>query len=393
MHKVAEEAVRSFTSGLGSQLTAAYLYGSLVQGHYNQAESDINLLLVVEDDTSIHRIKEIFAPLWHAHHGRLRRAPLIIRRGSLDRHLNLNPGLTAHLVDHAQQLAGNSNLFTGHTEIDRRAVFAHHAQEALNASSAVAPELLEPEAAAASLKQLRRLVRKHSGRSEIEQKPAPLLLSQVQHYLLKEMEHSLQIEAWSSPRPPTTSLLLPGLESAYKELGQIVLSFGSITPHQIAGAEWNQLSSQLSEHYQGLKVTTSTQLRLIVQLENPMALAFERYQHEWGSEILEDLEIGKADVLRYAARVPSTIETDNLPNSYLTSSADQSGEIIHDFQNKMLNIQLEHELLRRMQKIEKFTPPEPMPDRSEPPEVRIDGIFKHLGWWAEFYANLAAHIE
>lgn len=393
MQKVAEDVTRAFSDGLGGQLTAAYLYGSLVQGHYNQSESDINLLLVIEDDTSIHVVKEIFSPLWHAHGSRLRRAPLIMRRGSVGRHLSLNPALANHLQEHGRLLSGRLDLPIDQTANHRLAAFAHTALAALNASSAVAPQFHDPEDAAESLKQLRRLARSLSGRSQLEQKPAPLLLSEVQHYLLKEMEESLLIEPWISPNPPTTSLLLPGLESAYKELGQIVLSFGKLSPHQIAGAEWNSLGSQLSEHYQGLKVTTSAQLRLIVQYENPLALAFERYQHEWGSEILQDLQISKADVLRYAARVPSQIESDDLPNKFLTSSDDQLAKIIHDFQNKMLNIQLEHELLRRMQHIEKFTPPEPVPDRYEHPHVRLDAIFKHLRWWSDFYAGLAAQSE
>jgi len=53
----------------------------------------------------------------------------------------------------------------------------------------------------------------------------------------------------------------------------------------------------------------------------------------------------------------------------------------------MLNIQLEHELLHRMRQIERFTPPEPLPDRTAPSESRVAAIFRHLDWWATYYSD------
>jgi hypothetical protein len=93
--------------------------------------------------------------------------------------------------------------------------------------------------------------------------------------------------------------------------------------------------------------------------------------------------------MRYSARVPSRILIDELPNIYLTkeNSEESLNKIIHDFQNKMLNIGLEHELLVRFGLSERFVPPTPAPGREAPPQQRIAALFQHLEWWADFYAS------
>jgi hypothetical protein len=53
----------------------------------------------------------------------------------------------------------------------------------------------------------------------------------------------------------------------------------------------------------------------------------------------------------------------------------------------MLNIQLEHELLGRLQGLERFVPPAPVPGRDTPPRQRLDAIFQHLDWWTEYYVE------
>ncbi len=65
----------------------------------------------------------------------------------------------------------------------------------------------------------------------------------------------------------------------------------------------------------------------------------------------------------------------------------QMGKLIHDFQNKLLNIQLEHELLVRFGIVQRFTPPEPLPEREAPNHQRIELIFKHFHWWTNFYTD------
>ncbi len=387
MQQVVQIIANSFSENFGDQIEAIYLYGSLGHPHFHPEQSDINLLIVVEDGTSIHEIRDLFLPIWETHHAALRRAPLVAGKTAFQRHLKLNPLLAHHLVDNAKLLAGSYDLTTELPLSDPRDAFAYLAYETMEASNVVAPDMLEPEVAETNSLKLQRIFRRVSGKTSSDEKSAVLLLAQIQHYLKEELDNSPYIEPWISPKRPTTSLLLPSLEGAYKEMGGLVMSFAHLTPHQIASTDWDQLSSQLAKHYTGLKIATSTQFRLILELQNPLAMTFQRYEHEWGVDVLNNVEISQGRIFRTAARVPSGIQIDSFPNAYLTSPDDQTGKLIHDFQNKLLNIQLEHELLARIQKIDRHTPPEPLPDRTAPPQERVDGIFYQLDWWADHYTN------
>lgn len=387
MRNAVEAIAHVLSEQLGSQLEALFLYGSLAQDRHQPGESDVNLLMVVSDDIDIHALRALFLPLWREYGTRLRRAPLLARRSAFQRHMILNPLLARHLASEAKMLIGEQELVNGFPTADPREPFARLANEAMQASVCIAPDMLEPDVAAASLEKLRSLARRVSGVPVPKDKPAVQLLAEIQQYLAEELDSSPHLERWVSPKRPSTSLLLPSLEGAYKELGQLVMSFGALTPEQIARTDWQQLSQQLARHYNGLKIATSTQLRLVAELETPLAFSFQRYEHEWGVDVLETVEAPKRLIMRSAARTPSRILVDSLPHAYLTESADAIGELIHDFQNRMLNVQLEHELLRRLEQIEKFDPPEPLPDRDTPQEQRVDAIFQHFDWWADYYAS------
>jgi hypothetical protein len=385
MQNVVEAVAYALSDGLGDQLAGIFLYGSLAQERHQPGESDANLLIVVADGASIHALRSIFRPVWEKHGEQLRRAPLVAQQSSFVRHMKLYPVLARHLANEAKLLIGDPTLLEGLPAADPREPFAQLAHEVMEASAAVAPEMLEPDVAEACLARLRSVARRVSGVPVPDGKSAIQMLAEIHQYLQEEMDQSPHVERWVSTKRPSTSLLLPSLEGAYKELGQLVMSFSTLTAGQITSTDWQTLSSQLAKHYTGLKIATSTQFRLIVELETPLAYSFERYEHEWGVDILSTVEAPKELIMRNAARLPSEIQIDSLPNAYLTQDDDMLGKLIHDFQNRMLNIQLEHELLRRLQQIEPFDPPEPLPDRTAPPELRIDAIFNHLNEWADFY--------
>jgi hypothetical protein len=387
MRTIIESVAKSLWQQLGGQLDALYLFGSLAQGSYQPGESDTNLLLIVTDDANVHDLRDIFRPIWQEHGPKLRRAPMVARRDSFRRHMQLNPLMGQHLAQVAEQLAGESHLLDNLPTPDPREDFTQIAFETMQASVALAPEMIEPEATTTSIARLRQLARRLSGQAVESDKPAALLLAEIHHSLNTMLEESPHLARWVSPKRPTNSLLLPQLEGAFKELGQLVMSFSVLSPHQIISTDWQQLSQQLAKHYTGLKITTSTQLRLIAELQSPLAYMFQRFEHEWGVNVLQNVDAVPARIMRDAARKPSRILVDSLPNAYLTQGDDQLGDLIHDFQNKMLNIQLEHELLHRMQQIERFTPPEPLPDRAAPSKFRVEAIFKQLNWWASYYSD------
>jgi hypothetical protein len=256
MQDVVEAVVHGFSQGLGDQLQAIYLFGSLAQDRYQPGQSDANLLMVVADGVDMHAIRELFLPLWREYGARIRRAPMIAQANAFARHMSLNPVLAAHLSSEAKLLVGEPALADFPTAGPQEE-FARLAYEAMHASACLAPDMLEPDVAASCLKKLRSLTRKVTGATVSEDASPAELLAEIQQYLSEVMADSPHIDRWISPKRPSTSLLLPSLEGAYKELGQLVMSFSVLTPDQIKNTDWENLSAQLAKHYTGLKGNAS----------------------------------------------------------------------------------------------------------------------------------------
>lgn len=385
MWEVVEQVANVLVRGLGDRAVALYLYGSLAQGFHQPGDSDVNLLLVVDETATLHPLRELFLPIWAEHHSGLRCAPSVASRQAFARHLSLNPILAFHLTHEAIQLHGPTNFMPEAETIDPQEEYARLALAAMHASVALTPEMLQPDSAPERYQELRRLARRVTRQPIPEAEPAPQLLSRIQYQLQQLEEQSPHIQRWVSPKRSTSSLLLPRLEGAYKELGQLVMSFSVLSPHQIATADWGDLGHKLAKHYSGLKLVTSTQLRLIVQLLDPVSHYLQRYEHEWGVDVLEGLELDVSHLLRHAAQVPSEMLVDGLPKAYLTVEDTELGDLIHAFQNKMLNLQLENELLSRAGHAQRVSPPMPLPDRSAATHSRIEAIAEQIDWWADQY--------
>ena len=385
MEKVIQTIVKKLTRRLGGQLEAVFLYGSLAQDLYQPGESDINLIAVVADGTSIHALRSLFQPIWQEHGHVLRRAPLIAQESAFARYLTIAPTFAHHLIHEGKLMFGLPDYLDDWPATDPYDSSAHLAWEAMTASTALTPELLDEKTAVTQLTTLRRLARRLHGKPVGEEKTAVELFALVQHYLGKK------IAALPGPPPrqetTTTTTMLPGLQAIYKHTNQMVMTFQKLTPHQIMAIQWPTLAKRVANRCQGLQITTAVQLHLINELERPLDIVFQRYQPEWGDDLLAELTLSKRQILRQAARLPADVQINSLPNAYLTQDDSKLHDIIHDYQNKLLNVQLEHELLCRLQGIEKFVPPEPPPDRSAPAQIRIDAIFKQLGWWAEYYTK------
>ncbi|MCP4427318.1 MAG: nucleotidyltransferase domain-containing protein [Chloroflexi bacterium] len=384
--------VKKLVRKLGGQLEAVFLYGSLAQSLYQPDESDINLLAVVADGTSIHALRKLFLPIWREYGDVLCRAPLIAQESIFVRYLTVAPTFAHHLIHKGQILFGPPDYLDGWPATDPYDSSAHLAWEAINASAALTPDLLDPSVAGERLLQLRRLARRLHGKPLGQEKTAVELFALVQHYLGREI---LALTGPLGIQEPThtTATMLPGLQAIYKQSDQMVMVFQKLTPHQIMAVQWSALAKRVANRCQGLQVTTIMHLKLIAELERPLDLVFKRYEHDWGLDPLGQVNLSKQQILRQAARLPTDIQINQLPNAYLTQDNDKLYDIIHDFQNKLLNVQLEHELLCRLQSIERFVPPEPLPDRTAPASVRIDAIFKQLGWWSEYYANEMMNAE
>lgn len=392
MNEAVKTITKTFPRKLGGQLEAIYLYGSMAQTHYQAGQSDVNLLIMVADGTNIHALRVLFLPVWEEYADVLQRAPLIAHKSAFVRHMKLNPMLAHHLAREGQQLFGAPDLLDEYLPaVEPHEAFAFLAAQAMRASAALAPDLLDPETALSASTRLRRLLQRIHGEPSPEGETAAQRFARVQHSLSSVVSKLPATRQWASAkRPGGTSPLLPGLQTIYKEANKMVLVFTRLTPQQIIRTDWQKLSERLTGQSDGLYVTSVDQLCLILTYEKPLDLLLRRYQHNWGPDFLPMLAPSPREVLRHAGRLPSHILIDTLPNAYLTQ-ADDSDEmlhkIIHDFQNRMLNIQLEHELLGRLQGLERFVPPTPVPGPETPPLQRLDAIFQHLDWWTEYYVE------
>ena len=131
---------------------------------------------------------------------------------------------------------------------------------------------------------------------------------------------------------------------------------------------------------------TVRQLQLVLAQETPLDVVFRRYGLDWGEDVVTAVKPRPAQILRQATRLPFHILIERLPQSCLAAATDETKlhRIIHDYQNKLLNVQLEHEILTRLGHVPRFVPA-PLPERDAPLAKRIDAIFNQLHSWVSFY--------
>jgi len=385
MQDAIKAVVADLTEKMGSQLEAIYLFGSVLDGTYQPGESDVNLWLVTHDAHNIHDFRAAMQPIWQKYGDVLQHAPWLCPHSAFLRHLELNPLLAYHLAESGRQVFGKARLLTDLPAATRHEMYAYAVAELTQASAALAAHMLGEDVAEARLQQLRRLGRRLLGQEAVEGATAVTLFARLQAWLQQKTADLPTDQPWTKNVPPEVTL--PGLQAIYRESGQIVMVFADLVPKMIENNDWEGLGEDLSGEYTALHVITAEHLRLMIQYHSPLDLKLRRYQHEWGLDPLAALEVEPRQMLRAAAQVPSYLRTVAFPHAYFTHSDDKLGKVIHDFQNRMLNIQLEHELLCRLENIERFTPPDPLPGPDIPLLERVTHIFQHFDWWSAYYAQ------
>ncbi|MBE2222159.1 MAG: nucleotidyltransferase domain-containing protein [Anaerolineae bacterium] len=383
-----EATLTGFNRSLGSQLKAAYLFGSFVQGYYQPDESDINLLFIVDDDADFFELRNAFLPVWSKVGDTLQRAPLFARVSAFSQYKGLEPRFAHHLHENGRLLLGSSDYVDTLPELDIQEATARLATEALTASGILIPSLMSAEQAAERLRFARRLARKLWQEPIAREETAVTTYARIQKKLGPQIARLPAGQAYTNTDiPSVTAPFLPGLQSLYKESDNIVMVLAHLSAQDILRTDWNLMTERLSEECTGLVLTTAAQLCLSLVYDTPIDLKTRRFQYNWGINHIAKLQSSKRQMMRQAAIAPARINIDSLPNALLTQNDDQFHTIIHDFQNKLLNVQLTHELLVRFGDVERFKPPQPLPDRSRPAVERLQGIFNHVKWWAEFYTE------
>jgi hypothetical protein len=389
MNDAIKTIVKQFKRNLGGQLEAVYLYGSYAQGFHQPDESDINLFIIVSDGTNIHALRRNFLPIWEKYGNVLKRGPLIAPSSAFARHMKLNPLLAHHIVRDGKQLFGSPDYIEKVLPpLDPNEAYAYLANEAMSVSKILTADLLEPETAVNLKRKLRSIVRRNRREPLTHEETNSQFFARVQHFIAPIIAKLPIAQQWAGAQASSaTSPILPGLQSIYKETGKTILVFAQLNPQQIMRTDWARMSELVDKYCLGIEITNTMQLCLAAMYERPLDVHFRKFEHNWGPDFIPALDLSPKQIFRQAARLPSHIQIDALPHAVLTQDDDALYKIIHDFQNKLLNVQLEHELMCRFGMVDRFTPEEPLPDRDTPPRQRIDAIFKHLEWWADFYAE------
>lgn len=383
-----EATITQFSGQLGPRLEAAYLFGSFAQGFYQPGESNINLLFLVANDVDLYELRPFFLPLWEKYGAVLGRAPLIATVDTFDRYTRLVPMLARHIVENGRFLIGRSNPIQATPSFDPHEAVARLSTEAMNVSGALLPMLLSPENAAERRVKLRRLARR------MWQTPLPETETTVQTFARIQQKLNPQIMRLPAGKlytnrniPAVTAPFLPGLQTLYKKSENIVMVLANMSAQDILRTDWEQMTDRLTAECEGLILTTAAQISLSLVYDTPIDLKTGVYQYNWGMNHLANLQTSRRQLMRHAATIPAHILLDELPHALLTQADNQLHTLIHDFQNKLLNIQLTHELLQRFGDTDKFTPPLPLPKQDCPPRERISGIMQHFNWWADFYVR------
>ncbi len=383
---IARQAVHAtldvLQEGLGEHLLGLFLYGSLAQRHYVPGRSDVNLIAIISEGADMFALREAYLPAWWRYRAVLRRPPLIARQHAFIRHLKLYPTLASHLIKQGERLAGSIQI--EEPKLNVQEAMAELVAEAMDVSQAITPKLLPADESNKPRWRLYRLARRLG--IDVSGTTGPVhLFGLIQERLAAAL--SKMPDDWQPQRLAGAPPLIPDLQAIYLQSDSLIFVLPEFTPGGLYETDWEGIGAQVEGQCDGLRLTNPQQLRLAIEYVYPLEHLLTSFQLDWGADILADVSPEKRYVMRGAGRMPSTYEIDLLPQKFLTCEEDELGKLIHDFQNRLLNVQLRHELLIRFKHAATKAPPESLPDRTEVPARRIGAIFRHFNWWANYYTN------
>jgi len=384
-----ESACSALKQAFGDDLVSIYLYGSLAAGYYQSGDSDINLLVVLNEGFDIHHLRNIFRPIWHLYGQVLKKSPLVASKTTLTRHIHLNPLFGHHLAATGQLIEG-SEFLPDLPRVESIEELARISRSILSASAAVAPSMLSELEADETIAALRSLVRQLFHANVDADANVEQMLAKVQQELLSRLEAYPDLH-WKDSAVADAPPLLADLRAVYEKENRLLLVLPDLSPENMAeritSIDWPEVVSRVHLQYRGLRITTPTEFRIMLIYDAPADVQLESYDHAWGLDPIGDLDISQWRVDRDLGRLPSDLQLATLPHAYITTDDADIAMLIHDLQNKLLNIQLRSERQNRMQNRPVVIPSIPLPDRNESTKVRIAAINDHLDWWASHYAD------
>ncbi|GAB4153751.1 MAG: hypothetical protein Fur0021_19760 [Candidatus Promineifilaceae bacterium] len=397
MERNLQQAVQLVQAGLlassSSHLQSLYYFGNL--SPHIPGLSDLSLMALVSDRTSLEQVRIAFLPLWSQTQSALNHPLAAATAATWQRHLDLNPIVAHHLARHSQRLWGSEMpVVRKLPPLTERAAFM--ADISMQASQALTAPLLSPTDAPLYQGWLHGVAHllglspsRHTAPASLFAAIQARLATLVpQAEAAPDPAHLLAPPRPAEPPPLADAPpMLPELLAIYEKADRLIFVLPD-QPPSWEKMDWLAVAETITGECAALQITTARQFRLAVSYHYPVHYVLRSYRHLWGQDVLANLPVTRRRLWQDAARLPSLLETVQLPQRYLAAADDELSAVIHDFQNKLLNVQLRHELLLRMKIAVKIAPPAPLPPRTDPPAQRIAGIFQHLNFWANLYFDL-----
>jgi hypothetical protein len=354
---------------------------------YGSSPSGINLLVVIDDNTRLLDVRKALRQVWHLHSNELGQVPLVARKASFLRHAQLDPILAYDLATTGEQLAGDS-LISDPAIPEPVELLARIASEAMQASVVLAPTMISQQESDRVGNSLRRLANEYLAEDFSSANSQAQIYAGIQRYIAFQMNRHDDL-IWKATEESGTAPVLEVLLAVYSVENRLVLVLPDLPPEEFAerivSINWESVANRIAGEFRGLQLSTPAQLRLILKLEGSADFALGTFEHAWGVDPLADLDIDRWRVLRDLATLPSQSLIDTLPRSLIVCDDNDLPVLVHDLQNKLLNIQLRNELFSRAEYSTASIPPKPLPDRRAPNHVRIEAIADQLEWWTEHY--------
>ncbi len=364
---------RAVPAALGDAcLALLYLDGGL-------ARPGSEFWLLVRPETSMEEVRRACHPLWARHSNTLMHGPIVARPVDLERYTRLFPNRARYLRDRAELLVGTTQWaeWANPGPRDTLTDLAHLAFETMRCSAILGTTEL------GMVERVTQLAARQAGIEVGSKSPAIESLAALYAFLeVKQDEY--QEYHWQATLPKETPpAYLPGLISLYGWKYDLIVVMPRIDHALLSTIDWVKVRELITNEFTGIMLVTPWQLRLVTRVDMAQDLYLRSFDHVWGCDLLADCQPTRYHLMRTAAALPLRNLIERLPGDYVMTREEELGNLIHDAQNMLLNIQLRSELMARMSGLPSHHPPDPLPGRETPPHQRIAANIGHFRWWAK----------
>lgn len=369
------------------ELLAAYSVPPVGDGYFLSYRFQPALLLLLAQPEQMHAARRAIQSLHMDWNNVLEAPPFVFTPSDLRYYTRLHPLFASHLATHAERLCGDALPLAPAPAPHPIERLAFLLAEAVDASAALAPQKADP----LTFRRLQRLAQELSD----QRQDSSLSLSEdgqraVDLFADLQVHLRLLVDSLPPIAKQGTKIVKdaaePNLLAIYEDQERLLVIIPPLSGKLLREIDWSALSRAMSSNITTLNVASADQLYLTIHAARALDFVLGGYRRQWGVDLLSGLRVTARAVFRQAARRPSSLLGDGLLGAYLLAPDDEAiHRIIHDYQNRLLNLRLEHELLCRLLAVPRSEPKQPLPRRDEPPSERIEAIAEHLRWWTRHY--------